>query len=78
VAGQFVDTMLVIVIAFAGRESWITIIQLIYSGYLAKVVYEAFATPLTYAVVNFLKRSEGVDVYDRGTNFSPFASEQST
>jgi hypothetical protein len=78
VAGQFVDTMLVMLIAFGGRTEWKTIFSLIISGYLAKVLYEALATPLTYLVVNFLKRSEGVDVYDRGTNFNPFASEQST
>lgn len=35
--------------------------------------YEALATPLTYLVVNKLKRAEGVDVYDRDTNFNPFA-----
>jgi hypothetical protein len=78
VAGQFVDTMLVMIIAFGGRTEWKTIFSLIVSGYFAKVLYEALATPLTYLVVNFLKRAEGVDVYDRGTNFNPFASEQST
>ena len=49
--------------------------NLIMSGYLAKVTYEALATPLTYAVVNFLKRSEGVDVYDRGISFTPFKAD---
>jgi hypothetical protein len=34
------------------------------------------ATPLTYAVVNFLKRSEGVDVYDTHTDFNPFAKQK--
>jgi hypothetical protein len=29
------------------------------------------ATPLTYAIVTFLKRAEGMDTFDRGTNFSP-------
>ena len=46
--------------------------NLIVSGYLFKVTYEVIATPLTYAVVNFLKRAEGVDYFDRRTNFSPF------
>jgi hypothetical protein len=78
VAGQFVDTMLVMLIAFGGRTQWKTIFSLIVSGYFAKVLYEVLATPLTYLVVDFLKRTEGVDVYDRGTNFNPFASEQST
>src|SRR6266853_1982495 len=36
------------------------------------VVYEVLATPLTYAIVNFLKRHEGVDTFDRRTNFNPF------
>jgi uncharacterized PurR-regulated membrane protein YhhQ (DUF165 family) len=62
----------VIVLAFAGSLSVSTIITLIVSGYLGKVVYEAAATPLTYLVVNSLKRAEGVDVYDTNTNFSPF------
>jgi queuosine precursor transporter len=78
VAGQLVDSTIIICIAFGGRESIGTIVSLIVSGYTAKVIYETVATPLTYAVVNFLKRSEGADVYDAGTNFSPFASEKST
>lgn len=71
--GQFVDTTVVILIAFIGTASWSTILNLIISGYLAKVIYETVATPLTYYVVNRLKRAEGVDVYDRNTNFNPFA-----
>lgn len=78
IAGQFVDTMLVMIIAFGGRTEWQTIFSLIVSGYFAKVLYEALATPLTYLVVNSLKRAEGVDVFDQGTNFNPFASEPST
>jgi len=37
-----------------------------------KVSWEALLTPATYAVVAFLKRSEGIDVYDEHTDFSPF------
>ena len=73
VAGQFVDTVVVILIALGGRTAWRTILNLIISGYIGKVLYEALATPLTYLVVNKLKRAEGVDVYDRNTNFNPFA-----
>ena len=40
--------------------------------WLFKSVYEIVATPLTYVVVSRLKRAEGVDVFDRDTNFSPF------
>jgi uncharacterized integral membrane protein (TIGR00697 family) len=70
--GQFVDTTIVILIAFGGRTPWGTMLNLIVSGYVGKVLYEALATPLTYLVVNKLKRAEGVDVYDRNTNFNPF------
>ena len=71
--GQLVDTTVLILIAFGGYTAWGTMLNLIISGYLAKVLYEALATPLTYLVVNRLKRAEGVDVYDVDTNFNPFA-----
>lgn len=71
--GQLVDTALVIGIAFAGTASGGTMLRLIFWGYLSKVLYEVLATPVTYLVVHRLKRAEGVDVYDRGTNFNPFA-----
>lgn len=71
--GQLVDSVVIMVLAFAGRESWSTIANLIFSGYVGKVLYEAAATPVTYLVVNTLKRAEGVDVYDTHTDFSPFA-----
>jgi hypothetical protein len=45
------------------------------SAYLFKVVYEVVATPVTYAIVAFLKRTEGVDTFDYNTNFSPFATK---
>ncbi len=71
-AGQAVDSTVFMVIAFAGVESWATIFNLIVSGYGFKVIYEAVMTPVTYRVVNWLKRAEGVDVYDRETDFNPF------
>jgi len=72
--GQAVDTTVVMIVAFGGSLSVSLIATLIVSGYLGKVLYEAAATPLTYAVVNFLKRKEGVDVFDYATNFNPFAA----
>jgi len=71
VVGQAVDTTIVIVVIFWGQPLGL-MFNLIVSGYLFKVTYEVIATPLTYAVVNFLKRAEGVDFFDRRTNFSPF------
>jgi len=42
------------------------------TNWLLKVSWEAALTPVTYAVVGFLKRREGLDLYDEGTNFTPF------
>lgn len=72
VAGQAVDTVVVMIVAFAGVMSSNDLFRAIVSGYTAKVVYEIVATPLTYAVVNFLKRKEGLDVMDTHTSFNPF------
>lgn len=71
VSGQAVDTTLVIIIAFWGTR-WRTIATVIVSSYVAKVVYEVLATPLTYAVVHALKRSEDVNAFDAHTDFNPF------
>lgn len=70
--GQLVDTVVVMTLAFYGTVSGAELFRLMYSGYFGKVLYEALATPLTYLVVNGLKRSEGVDVFDEGTDFNPF------
>jgi uncharacterized integral membrane protein (TIGR00697 family) len=76
VVGQAVDTGIVVVLAFAGTLPASAIFRLIVSSYLGKVLYEVLATPLTYLVVNFLKRREGMDVFDRGTSFNPFQLRQ--
>jgi queuosine precursor transporter len=72
VVGQAVDTAVVMTLAFGGSVTPALIANLIVSAYLGKVLYEAAATPLTYAVVNFLKRREGVDTFDSATDFNPF------
>lgn len=75
VAGQAVDSLVVTFGLFAFTLPVKTILVMAASGYVFKVLYEALATPLTYAIVGFLKRSEGVDVYDEGTDFSPFVKD---
>jgi queuosine precursor transporter len=70
--GQLMDTVVFVIIAFAGVMPASVLIQVAWSGYLFKVLYEALATPITYAIVGWLKRVEEVDVYDRDTNFNPF------
>ncbi len=72
VVGEFFDTLIFITIAFWGVFPNDVMVQLIVSNYIFKVGVEVAFTPITYAVVGFLKKKEGVDVYDRGTNFNPF------
>jgi hypothetical protein len=76
IVGQAVDSTLMMFIGFYGSIPVGTIIRLIISGYIAKVLYETVMTPVTYLVVNFLKRREKVDHFDYDTNFSPFAASQ--
>lgn len=71
--GQAVDTALFQVIAFAGVWQPSLLWRVIAWNYTVKVLYEALATPLTYAIVRFLKRVEQEDYYDYDTNFNPFA-----
>jgi uncharacterized integral membrane protein (TIGR00697 family) len=78
VVGQAVDTILVIGIIFIGTVPMSTVLNLMVSGYVGKVIYEALATPLTYLVVNWLKRVEGVDIIDRNTDFNPFKAKLSS
>ena len=72
VVGQAVDSTIVMTLAFGGTLAPSLIVNLIVSGYLFKVGYEVLATPLTYAIVDFLKRQENVDTFDHGTDFNPF------
>jgi uncharacterized integral membrane protein (TIGR00697 family) len=73
VIGQAVDTALFVTLAFWGTLPPATIWDIIRFGFAFKVLYETLATPLTYAIVNFLKRAEGEDYFDVGTDFNPFA-----
>lgn len=70
--GQAVDTVLFQTIAFAGVWETPLLLRVIFWNYTAKVLYEALATPITYAVVGFLKRAEQEDYYDYDTDFNPF------
>jgi hypothetical protein len=69
--GEFFDSLIFITVAFAGVTPAGALPPIIATQWLAKSAYEIVATPLTYAVVNFLKRKEGIDVYDHNTRFNP-------
>jgi uncharacterized integral membrane protein (TIGR00697 family) len=69
VVGQGLDSLVFITLAFAGQVPGLW--HLIWVQWLAKVAYEAAATPLTYTVVGWLKRREGIDTFDRDLRLSP-------
>lgn len=69
--GQGLDSAVFIAIAFIGILPTPALVTAIVTQWLFKSAYEACATPVTYSVVNYLKRSEGIDVYDRDTKFNP-------
>jgi uncharacterized integral membrane protein (TIGR00697 family) len=71
--GELVDSAVFVVIAcLFGVFPWSLFVTLLLTNYLFKCAVEALMTPVTYLVVNRLKRAEGVDVYDIGTDFNPF------
>lgn len=71
--GEGIDSILFIGIAtLAGVFPWSLFVTLVVTNYLFKVGIEAAMTPVTYWVVNLLKRSENEDYYDYHTDFNPF------
>ena len=72
ICGQAVDSLVFFPIAFYGVWTSDTMVTVVIANFVFKVMVEVVLTPVTYAVVGFLKRKEGVDVYDEGTDFSPF------
>lgn len=78
IIGQAVDTFLVVTLTFAGTFGVGTLFQIISTAYLLKVAYEVVATPITYAVIHWLKRAEHSDAFDRDESFNPFAFSEGT
>ncbi len=79
IVGQGFDTSLFITLAYIGTGANVGV--MIWQHWVSKVAIEAICTPATYAIVNWLKRKEGVDTYDYKTRYNPFTlsgQEQST
>ena len=79
VVGQGIDSILFFTIAFGvsglwvGPDgSWLPVFNAAVCAWIAKSVYEIVATPLTYIVVGWLKRTEQMDVYDAPRSLNPF------
>lgn len=76
VVGQGVDTLIFYPIAFFGVWDNKLIVTVMVTNYLLKVLWEIVLTPVTYWVISRLKKAEGVDVFDKSTNFTPFSIKQ--
>ena len=71
--GEGIDSVIFIAVAsLAGVFPWSLFATLVLTNYIFKVAIEVIMTPATYRVVAALKKAEGEDWYDRGTNFNPF------
>jgi uncharacterized integral membrane protein (TIGR00697 family) len=77
VVGQGIDSLIFYPLAFLGAPDWPVeaLLKVMASQFLLKVGWEALLTPITYAVVGWLKRREGIDVYDGATDFTPFRAK---
>ncbi len=73
VVAQALDAAIFIPLVYIGRFDLSFIVMASLTHWLAKVGYETIATPLTYVVVNYLKRKEAIDTYDYETKFNPFS-----
>jgi hypothetical protein len=69
--GQGLDSLVFMTLAFIGTIPLTVLVGAIVVQWLSKSVYEAMITPLTYVVVDFLKKREGLDVFDTDTRFNP-------
>ena len=77
VVGQGIDSLIFYPLAFWSAAGWTNelVIKVLLTQWALKVGWEALLTPVTYTVVGFLKRREGVDVFDDHTDFSPFRAK---
>jgi uncharacterized integral membrane protein (TIGR00697 family) len=75
IVGEAVDSLIFYPLAFYGAPGWTPeqVLAVLVGNYGLKVAWEVVNTPITYRIVNFLKRAESEDYYDRETNFTPFS-----
>ena len=78
VIGEGADSLIFYPLAFYGMADWPAhiMLEVMLSQFILKVSWEVLLTPATYAVVGWLKKREGVDVYDVGTEFTPFRLDE--
>jgi uncharacterized integral membrane protein (TIGR00697 family) len=69
--GEALDSFLFVAIAFGGVYETGVLVIMGMSNYLFKTAIEVCFTPLTYLAINFIKKTEKIDVYDRGERYNP-------
>ena len=76
IIGEGADSIIFYPLAFYGLADWPVdaMLQVMLSQFVLKVSWEVVLTPVTYAVVGWLKRREGIEVFDVGTDFTPFSA----
>ena len=72
--GQGIDSLIFYPLAFWGVFADELVLNIMVTAWVTKVAWEALLTPVTYRVIGWLKRAEGVDVYDVNTNLTPFST----
>jgi len=75
IGGEAADTAIVLLVGFWGVLPPMIIITMVFWHWLLKTCYEVLATPLTYVLVGYLKKSEKLDTYDYGTDFNPLRAD---
>jgi uncharacterized integral membrane protein (TIGR00697 family) len=71
--GEFFDTIIFCLIAFGGILSGMNMLNYILVGWLFKCGVEVVMLPITYRVIQFLKKAENVDANDKKANLTPFS-----
>lgn len=74
IVGEFVDTVVFVLIAFTGVFPPAELLSVTLSAWAVKVGWEIIALPVTLPLVKYLKRAESEDYYDIDTNFNPFST----
>ncbi|MCK9412284.1 MAG: queuosine precursor transporter [Prolixibacteraceae bacterium] len=74
--GETADSMIFILIAFAGNMPFKALIGMIFTQALIKTIYEIVILPLTIVVVKWVKKVEGSDAYDHAISYNPFLIQQ--
>ena len=75
IVGEGLDSLIFYPLAFWGVAGWPadTLVKIMATQFVLKVSWEVLLTPVTYLVVGWLKRKEGLDLFDTTTDLTPFA-----